>query len=193
MSYPVPVTGLVSTKNISGFGFKVISWPLNELVKLTMLWPTWPRALDNMKYLLILFSYFSSKPYDMTHHLNRLIKAVQMRGHNIGFYAELTKIIPNYHQAQQCTLSYLEFWYTQILIEYEMMDGWHLNLGSFQRYSNHIELPYFFGYKTDFFPSKTIPKIFGIFGIVIPPLWKSGGYTGLHLSVIPSVLPSVLP
>ena len=44
------------------------------------------------------FSYFSLKPYDVTSHLNRLNKTVQMRGHNIRFYAELTKIIPNYHQ-----------------------------------------------------------------------------------------------
>ena len=44
------------------------------------------------------FSYFSSKPYVVTPHLNRLIETVQMRGHNICFYAELTKIIPNYHQ-----------------------------------------------------------------------------------------------
>ena len=26
------------------------------------------------------------------------IETVQMRGHNIGFYEELTKIIPYYHQ-----------------------------------------------------------------------------------------------
>ena len=32
----------------------------------------------------------------MTPHLNRLIETVQMRGHNICFHAELTKIIPNY-------------------------------------------------------------------------------------------------
>ena len=44
------------------------------------------------------FSYFSSKPYVVTPHLNRLDETVQMRGHNICFYAELTKIIPNYHQ-----------------------------------------------------------------------------------------------
>ena len=44
------------------------------------------------------FSYFSLKPYVVTPHLNRLDEAVQMRGHNICFYAELTKIIPNYHQ-----------------------------------------------------------------------------------------------
>ena len=43
------------------------------------------------------FSYFSSKPYVVTPHLNRLVETVQMRGHNICFYAELTKIIPNYH------------------------------------------------------------------------------------------------
>ena len=34
----------------------------------------------------------------MTPHLNRLVETVQMRGHSICFYAELTKIIPNYHQ-----------------------------------------------------------------------------------------------
>ena len=34
----------------------------------------------------------------MTPHLNCLIETVQMRGHNICFYVELTKIIPNYHQ-----------------------------------------------------------------------------------------------
>ena len=29
---------------------------------------------------------------------NRLNKTVQMKGHNICVYAELTKIFPNYHQ-----------------------------------------------------------------------------------------------
>ena len=43
------------------------------------------------------FSYFLLKPYVVTPHLNRLIETVQMRGHNICFYAELIKIIPNYH------------------------------------------------------------------------------------------------
>ena len=37
-------------------------------------------------------SYFLLKPYAVTPHL------IQMRGHNICLYAELTKIIPNYHQ-----------------------------------------------------------------------------------------------
>ena len=44
------------------------------------------------------FSYFSLKTYVVTSDLNRLDKTVQMRGHNICFYAQLTKIIPNYHQ-----------------------------------------------------------------------------------------------
>ena len=46
------------------------------------------------------FSYFSSKPYVVTPHLNCLVETVQMRGLNICFNAELTKIkiIPNYHQ-----------------------------------------------------------------------------------------------
>ena len=52
------------------------------------------------------FSYFSLKPYVVTPHLNHLDKTVQMRGHNICFYAELTKIIPNYHQIR----SYLELY-----------------------------------------------------------------------------------
>ena len=34
----------------------------------------------------------------MTPHLNHLNEMVQMRGHNIPFYAELTKIIPNHNQ-----------------------------------------------------------------------------------------------
>ena len=38
------------------------------------------------------------EPYVVTHHLNRLLETVQMRGHNKCFCAELTKIIPNYHQ-----------------------------------------------------------------------------------------------
>ena len=44
------------------------------------------------------FSYISSKPYVVTPHLNRLIETVQMKCHNICLYAELTKIIPNYHK-----------------------------------------------------------------------------------------------
>ena len=43
------------------------------------------------------FSYFSSKLYVVTPHLNCL-KTVQTRDHNICFDAELTKIIPDYHQ-----------------------------------------------------------------------------------------------
>ena len=34
----------------------------------------------------------------MTPHLNRLVETVQMRGHNICLYSELTKIIPTYPQ-----------------------------------------------------------------------------------------------
>ena len=59
------------------------------------------RALDKRKYLIIIwdnFSYFSMKPYVVTPHLNRLKETVQIRGHNICFGAELTKIIPDYCQ-----------------------------------------------------------------------------------------------
>ena len=34
----------------------------------------------------------------MTPHLNRLDETVQMRGHNLCYSAELSKIISNYHQ-----------------------------------------------------------------------------------------------
>ena len=42
------------------------------------------------------FSYFTLKPNVVTPLMNHLVETVQMRGHNIGFYAELTKFIPNY-------------------------------------------------------------------------------------------------
>ena len=56
------------------------------------------RALDKREYFDDNFSYFSSKPYVVTLHVNHLVKAVQMRGHNIWFYSEVLKIIPNYNQ-----------------------------------------------------------------------------------------------
>ena len=59
------------------------------------------RALDKRGYLMIIednYSYFSLKPYVMTPNLNCPDETVQMRGHNICFYADLTKIIPNHHQ-----------------------------------------------------------------------------------------------
>ena len=52
-----------------------------------------------------IFSYFSSKPYVVTPHLNPLIVMVQMRGHNIWLNAELTEIVPKLFPN---TLSYLE-------------------------------------------------------------------------------------
>ena len=38
------------------------------------------------------FLFFSLKPY-----LNRLDETFQIRGHDICLYAEMTRIIPNYH------------------------------------------------------------------------------------------------
>ena len=38
------------------------------------------------------------KLYVVTSHLNCLVETVQMRGHNICFFVELTEIIPNCHQ-----------------------------------------------------------------------------------------------
>ena len=51
------------------------------------------RALDKTDYLMLIFFYCSSKPYDVTPHLNRLVETVQMRGCNICFYAKLTKYL----------------------------------------------------------------------------------------------------
>ena len=56
------------------------------------------------------------KPYVVTPHLKRLVKTVQMRGHNICLNAELTKIIPNYHQI----LPYLDLWFLLSKIESEV-------------------------------------------------------------------------
>ena len=47
---------------------------------------------------MIIFSYFSLKLYVVTPHLNPLVETVLLRGHDICFYAEFTKIIPNYPQ-----------------------------------------------------------------------------------------------
>ena len=59
------------------------------------------RALDKKEYLMIIF-LFLIETYNVIAHLNRLDEShhemVQRRGHNIRFYAELTKIIPNCHQ-----------------------------------------------------------------------------------------------
>ena len=53
------------------------------------------------------FSYFSSKPYVVTPNQNRLLKTVQMRGHNICFYAEFYK---NFPKLSPNTPSYVELW-----------------------------------------------------------------------------------
>ena len=50
------------------------------------------RALDKREYFDDNFSHFSSKPYVVTSHLNCLVEMVQMRGHNMCFYAEITKL-----------------------------------------------------------------------------------------------------
>ena len=52
-----------STKNISVFGYKVVkhltSWPLNELVKLTMLWTTGPWFIETYPGGLELLTYWN--------------------------------------------------------------------------------------------------------------------------------------
>ena len=76
------------------------------------------------KFFLFLIENVCCDPY-----LNRLVETIQMMGHSICFYAEVTKII-------------------LVITKYS-----HLS----RALSN--PLSYFFGYKTEFFPSKTIPKI----------------------------------
>ena len=55
---------IFSTKNISVFGYKVVkhltSWPLNELVKLTMFWTTWPRWTNHG--ITILYHPYQCRP-----------------------------------------------------------------------------------------------------------------------------------
>ena len=55
-------------------------------------------ALDEYLMITDTFSCFSLKTYIVIPHLNRLIETVQMRRYNMCFTAELTKVIPNYHQ-----------------------------------------------------------------------------------------------
>ena len=54
------------------------------------------RALDKREYQIIIFLSSHRNHNVVTPHLNRLIETVQMRGHNICFYAVLTKIFPHY-------------------------------------------------------------------------------------------------
>ena len=66
------------------------------------------RALDKKEYLVVIWGIFFSfltELYVVNPHLNRLDETVQMKCHNICFYAELTKIIPNYHQIIPLILS----------------------------------------------------------------------------------------
>ena len=65
-------------------------------MKMSELHPPIHRAQDKREYLMIIFSYFSLKPYVVTSHLNCLDETVQMRGHNICFYAKLFLIIIQY-------------------------------------------------------------------------------------------------
>ena len=67
-----------------------------EKMKLAGLLPlqVYPRALANSEYLMIIFFFLIQ--IIRCDPLSEL--SVRMRGHNVCFYAELTKIIPNYHQ-----------------------------------------------------------------------------------------------
>ena len=87
--------------------FKLFLYGIYMVAFLSQFWVVYYQSSKYEWVIYDNFSYFSSKPYVVTPHLNRLIEtvqmrghveAVQMRGHNIWFCAELTNIIPNYHQ-----------------------------------------------------------------------------------------------
>ena len=80
----------------------------------------------------------------MNPHKSRLIKTALMSSHNISF--NLAYVV-NSHESH--------------LIETILMSGHNIsfNLEILKVIPKLFLLPYFFGYKTEFFPSKTIPKI----------------------------------
>ena len=66
----------------------------------------------------------------MTPHLNRLVETVQMRGHNICFYTEVTKIISNYHQI----LPYLELCHHRIFTAPDKKEYLRITLRQFSTF-----------------------------------------------------------
>ena len=64
------------------------------------------RALGKRDFLMIIFLISHRNHIMWSPHLNHLDETVQMRGHNVCFYAELTKIIPNYHQIRHLISSF---------------------------------------------------------------------------------------
>ena len=66
----------------------------NKLLQKTA--TTGRQPVDKRKYLMIFF-LIPHLIYVLTPFLNRLVETVQIRGHDICFYADLTKIVPNYH------------------------------------------------------------------------------------------------
>lgn len=48
-------------------------------------------------------TYYSIKTYVVGAHLNRLVKAIQLSTHNMGFFEELTKINVKYHHIRDFT------------------------------------------------------------------------------------------
>ena len=97
--------GLLLKEGISSLGSKFFPLKVDHGKSQKLLFlQTWQktyyvvgRALDKRECLTIFF-IFSDKSYVATPHLNSLVETVQMRSHNIRFYAELTKIIPYYQQ-----------------------------------------------------------------------------------------------
>ena len=80
---------IFSTKNISVLGYKVIkhltSWPLNELVKLTMLWTTrpWPLSCHCFPGVLI-YIFYRATSKDAVHRMKPIIF---MYAHRFGSFS----------------------------------------------------------------------------------------------------------
>ena len=81
----------------------------NVLITVTTLNTGTTRPLDKREYLMMIFVISHRNQNVVNPHLNRLGKTVQMRGHNICFYAELAKKFP---ELSPNTPSYIELWKT---------------------------------------------------------------------------------
>ena len=69
---------------------------LFEQKRLRGFWPVY-NEVNGQRELTVSHLHLFNSYFELSK-LSKLFEAVQMRGHNIRFYAELTKIIPNYYQ-----------------------------------------------------------------------------------------------
>ena len=122
---------IFSTKNISVFGYKVLRrltrWPLNELVKLTMLWTTGPRFQIWLEVKLFqLYIGFHCMPQSLSqspsHHLD--MTEILRKGGKIPLYLPMKKkLVENgvYLGGQGCR--YNDVWrMTEIVCDFMTQD-----------------------------------------------------------------------